>query len=118
MAVKNCGLTTVVGSATPLNFSTALGAKFVPVATFLATIKNQSYAVAAVLFLALAGAGLVFSLLHLKQMRVRESASAQLHAQNSRFTTALNNMSQGICIFDGERRLVVCNNIYARLYRS
>jgi|ERR1051326_3923763 methyl-accepting chemotaxis protein len=88
----------------------------IPVATFLATIKNQSYAVAAVLFLALAGAGLVFSLLHFKQMRVRESASAQLHAQNSRFTTALNNMSQGICIFDGERRLVVCNNIYARLY--
>jgi|GEM_PF-4742448 len=88
----------------------------IPVATFLAATKNQSYAVGAVLFLALAGAGLGISLLHFKQMRARESAAAQLHAQNSRFMTALNNMSQGICIFDAERRLVVCNSIYARLY--
>ena len=88
----------------------------IPVATFLTTTKNQSYAVGAVLFLALAGVGFVISLLHFNQIRGRESASEQLHAQNSRFMAALNNMSQGLCIFDAERRLVVCNSVYARLY--
>jgi diguanylate cyclase (GGDEF)-like protein/PAS domain S-box-containing protein len=40
-----------------------------------------------------------------------------LHCQNIRFDTALNNMSQGLCMFDAEKRLVVCNDRYARMYR-
>jgi methyl-accepting chemotaxis protein len=89
----------------------------IPLESFLLTTKNQSYEVGAFLFLALAGVGLIVSLLHFQQIREREGASEQLHAQNSRFMAALNNMSQGLCIFDGERRLVVCNDVYARLYQ-
>ena len=44
-------------------------------------------------------------------------ARAALAAQNSRFDTALNNMSQGLCMFDADRRLVVCNDRYASMYR-
>jgi methyl-accepting chemotaxis protein len=88
----------------------------IPVEGFLVSTRTQSYAVGAVLFLALAGVGFVISLLHFKQIRGREGASEQLHAQNSRFMAALNNMSQGLCIFDAERRLVVGNDVYARLY--
>ena len=33
-----------------------------------------------------------------------------------RFDTALNNMSQGLCMFDAEQRLVVSNDRYAQLY--
>jgi PAS domain-containing protein len=33
----------------------------------------------------------------------------ELQAQNLRFDTALNNMSQGLSMFDAEQRLVVCN---------
>ena len=33
-----------------------------------------------------------------------------------RFDTALNNMSQGLSMFDREQRLVVCNERYAQLY--
>jgi diguanylate cyclase (GGDEF)-like protein len=40
-----------------------------------------------------------------------------LQRQNMRFDAAVNNMSQGLCMFDGEQRLVVCNEGYARLYR-
>jgi methyl-accepting chemotaxis protein len=88
----------------------------IPVESFLLAIKSQSRTVGAVLFLTLAGVGFVISLLHFHQIRERESASERLHTQNSRFMAALNNMSQGLCIFDGERRLVVCNDVYARLY--
>jgi diguanylate cyclase (GGDEF)-like protein len=37
--------------------------------------------------------------------------------QNQRFDTAINNMSQGLCFFDGEHRLIVCNNLYAQMYK-
>jgi diguanylate cyclase (GGDEF)-like protein len=39
-----------------------------------------------------------------------------LQRQNMRFDAAVNNMSQGLCMFDGEQRLVVCNEGYAKLY--
>jgi len=44
------------------------------------------------------------------------SQKSQLEMQNLRFDAALNNMSQGLCMFDGARRLVVCNTPYARMY--
>jgi PAS domain S-box-containing protein len=34
----------------------------------------------------------------------------------ARFDTALNNMSQGLCFFDGQRRLIVCNRRYIDMY--
>ena len=39
-----------------------------------------------------------------------------LREQNLRFDAALNNMSHGLCMFDGEQRLIVCNEQYHRLY--
>ncbi len=40
-----------------------------------------------------------------------------LERTNLRFTTALENMTHGLCMFDGNKRLVVCNERYAKLYR-
>jgi diguanylate cyclase (GGDEF)-like protein len=40
----------------------------------------------------------------------------QLEIQNLRFDAALNNMTQGLCMFDGKQELVVCNAAYARMY--
>ncbi|HMK78719.1 MAG TPA: EAL domain-containing protein [Xanthobacteraceae bacterium] len=34
----------------------------------------------------------------------------------SRFDSALNNMSHGLCFFDGDRRLIVCNRLYLDMY--
>jgi methyl-accepting chemotaxis protein len=39
-----------------------------------------------------------------------------VNIQNSRFTAALNNMTQGLCMFDADKRLVVSNERYASLY--
>jgi methyl-accepting chemotaxis protein len=36
--------------------------------------------------------------------------------QNARLVTALNNMSEGLCMFDGSTRLVLCNDRYIELY--
>jgi len=34
----------------------------------------------------------------------------------SRFRLALNNMLHGLCMFDAQSRVIVCNDIYARMY--
>ena len=39
-----------------------------------------------------------------------------ISAQNLRFESALNNMTQGLCFFDGDERLIVCNRRYLELY--
>jgi diguanylate cyclase (GGDEF)-like protein len=88
----------------------------VPAASFLQGIRTESYKVAMALFMALAGVGLAVSVLHFRQMSEREAAAAQVRTQNMRFDAALNNMSQGLCMFDAEQRLVVCNDRYARMY--
>jgi len=88
----------------------------IPVASFLQGIRTQSHAVALVLFLALAGIGLAISILLFRQLNEREWSAGHVQTQNIRFNAALNNMSQGLCMFDADKRLVVCNERYARLY--
>jgi len=40
-----------------------------------------------------------------------------LHIYNTRMRVALDNMSQGLCMFDGNERLVICNQRYAEMYQ-
>lgn len=39
-----------------------------------------------------------------------------ISAQNLRFETAINNMTQGLCFFDGNERLIVCNQRFVEMY--
>jgi diguanylate cyclase (GGDEF)-like protein len=41
--------------------------------------------------------------------------AAEFEVMNTRFSTALSNMAQGLCMFDGERRLVVWNERFIEL---
>ena len=54
------------------------------------------------------------------EMKCREldllRISRKLHAKNSQFDVALNNMIQGLCMFDGEQRLITCNRRYLEIY--
>jgi diguanylate cyclase (GGDEF)-like protein len=45
---------------------------------------------------------------------IEEQAKAREIA--GRFDSALNNMSQGLCFFDGNQRLIVCNRRYVDMY--
>lgn len=42
---------------------------------------------------------------------------ATLEGQALRFETAIDNISQGICFFDADERLILCNRRYAEIYR-
>jgi len=46
-----------------------------------------------------------------------EDSQQELQDQTVRLDTAINHMVEGLCMFDAEKRLVVCNERYARLYR-
>jgi diguanylate cyclase (GGDEF)-like protein len=47
-----------------------------------------------------------------------ERAAAELREQHMRFDTALNAMSQGLCMFDASNRLIVCNEVYVTIFNS
>lgn len=42
--------------------------------------------------------------------------NAQINVKNIHFDTALNNMAQGLCLFDAEQKLIVCNQVYLDMY--
>src|SRR5260370_3996278 len=42
--------------------------------------------------------------------------AAELEAMNARFDAALNNMSQGLCVFDADQKVVVSNARYGEIY--
>src|SRR5262245_10324870 len=46
-----------------------------------------------------------------------EEQEKQQRLQNQRFDAALNNMSQGLCMFEADGRLVVSNRRYIEMYR-
>ena len=50
-----------------------------------------------------------------REARLAEK-TRQLQSANVRIDAALNNMSQGLCMFDGDGRLVICNERYLRMY--
>jgi PAS domain-containing protein len=47
-------------------------------------------------------------------MTTSPKARADLEVQNTRFQAALSNMSQGLVLFDSDRRVVICNKRYMR----
>jgi diguanylate cyclase (GGDEF)-like protein len=51
-----------------------------------------------------------------QDVTAQKRIEASLERANMRFNAALNNMSHGLCMFDGDRRLVVCNDVYAKMY--
>ena len=50
-----------------------------------------------------------------REARLNEK-SGELERANARFDAALNNMSQGLCLFDAGARIVVCNQQYLQMY--
>ena len=46
-----------------------------------------------------------------------QQAQAEAHDKNVRFNTALEHMSQGLCMFDRDQKILVCNKQYAEMYR-
>ncbi len=59
----------------------------------------------------------VASCVHLCALAIEHDAvQTRLELMNQRFDLALGNMSQGLCFFDGAKRLVVANRRFAEIY--
>ncbi len=58
----------------------------------------------------------IISQLSLAQQQV-EGSQRELQEQKIRLDSAINHMGEGLCMFDAEKRLVVCNERYAKMYR-
>lgn len=41
----------------------------------------------------------------------------ELRAQNERFAAAVENMSHGLCMFDSDERMIICNGNYINIFR-
>lgn len=50
------------------------------------------------------------------EQAANELSKQALILRNSQLDAALNNMSQGLCMFDGSAQIVVCNEAYLRMY--
>ena len=48
--------------------------------------------------------------------RDQRATIAALQAQALRYETAIDRISQGVCFFDGQQRLILCNRRYAEIY--
>ena len=51
-----------------------------------------------------------------QQNALLQQREEELKAQNTRFDAAMRNMSQGLCLFDAEQRVVLANGRYAEIY--
>jgi diguanylate cyclase (GGDEF)-like protein len=51
-----------------------------------------------------------------KQYELGREQEETLRVTNFQFDTAINNMSQGLCFFDSDHRLIVCNDRFVEIY--
>jgi methyl-accepting chemotaxis protein len=95
-----------VAGAASFSVSHALLYYVIPVGSWVATVPaavTSLFLSAIIAFLAMA-----LTLVTLSHM---------LRMDNRRMRVAINNMSQGLCMFDGSERLVVCNQRYMDMYK-
>ncbi len=50
------------------------------------------------------------------QYELGKAQEETLRVRNFQFDTAINNMSQGLCFFDSDHRLIVCNDRFVEVY--
>lgn len=81
-------------------------------ATLLSTVDGK-YTIQ-IVYRPMAGGGWVATY---EDITERERAEEALAEQHRRFDVALNNMYHGLCMFDADKRLIVCNRRYAEMYR-
>ncbi len=127
LAVRSRGLQATLVSALLLTLAivalhfTAMGAaEVVPDPTVEITPLSLSPHALAVAIASAAAAVLGISLVAAldanSRQQLREKSDAAIAEQMERLETALANMSQGLCMFDRDQRVVVANRRYAEMY--
>jgi PAS domain-containing protein len=109
-ALDACACFAVIALAEPATAETLrlAGTGSAPLSRWKAASKSRCFRASAAV-----NGGSIDVRIDITELKQREQ---ELRAQNLRFDTALNNMSQGLTMFDAEQRLVVCNERYASIY--
>jgi diguanylate cyclase (GGDEF)-like protein/PAS domain S-box-containing protein len=63
----------------------------------------------------LLGFGMYFAV-RVFPLRVLDQTLGALHSTNRRFDAAINNMPLGLCMYDADDKIVVCNSCYGEMY--
>ena len=91
--------------------------------TVLATWQRRAMLIAFATALAALCAALLLRMLATKLARLADSeasladSSRALESVNHRLDASLNNLSQGLCMFDANERLVLCNRRFLEIFR-
>ena len=62
------------------------------------------------------GFNLMIAELAAARQQLVESSEAEIRTQYERLDAAINNMPSGLCMFDADHKLIICNKPYAELY--
>ncbi len=68
-------------------------------------------------FGALATVGLAFLFIHYAREKKITDTERSMEQKHTRISTALDTMGEGLCMFDGDKKLVVHNRLYAEWYQ-
>ncbi len=106
-----------LGSAAPLSRFPVVVVATMTVSAALADWRAQTkFMVVAAVLSALAIAFILF--LIIRQMtRQNQESQRRLETEKHRLDTALNNMTQGLVLYDASARVVLCNQRYIDMYR-
>lgn len=77
-------------------------------------LKQRTYTIGA---MALSALIMIITWNVLRGRMALQRMSDEFRTQNQRFDMALRNMIQGLCMFNAEKQLVVCNDRYAKMYQ-
>ena len=93
----------------------------VAIGDVLADWYRQAWVIAAgacglVLMIALGAIKLALRVDQLSETRERAAVQAQLAVQYKRFNTAMDNIVQGVAMYDADMRLITCNKRFAEIY--
>lgn len=105
-----------VGSAAPLSRFPIVIVATTTVSAVLADWREQTrFLVAAALLSALVIAFILFLIIR-QITRQNQESQARLESEKHRLDTALNNMTQGLVLYDASARIVLCNRRYIDMY--
>jgi diguanylate cyclase (GGDEF)-like protein len=86
------------------------------VATALADWRAQTRSLVVAAALAALVIALTLSLIVRKLSRQHQNAERRIALEKERLDTAVNNMTQGLLLYDSEARIVLCNQRYLEMY--
>jgi len=86
------------------------------VATALADWRAQTRSLVVAAGLVALVIGLTLSLIVRKLSRQHQNSERRLALEKERLDTAINNMTQGLLLYDSDARIVLCNQRYLEMY--